>query len=310
MRSYTSGRNQYGRWSKNTTSVNLTDGDLVANDTYRHICAMKDWPFLERVRTLSTTANTQFKNLPYDCDQVREVSVLPLGSTYRRTPKLSPSPEHWDQLNMSTFTSDFAEWYFIRNGQIGLWPIPATTGGTITIDQKTRVIDLSIADITSSTVASIANGATTLTVSAGLVNMMTGMWINITYNPGVTNTGDGVWYEIASVTSSTVLELVRAYGGTTISAGTAACTIAQMPLLPEAFQDMPWLRAAGMYWMKESDSRSEAFLSQYGTEPAAGTPATGLIGTLIKSYSSPTTSMVIDGGDEQPIINPNLVITL
>lgn len=299
MKSYTAGRNQYGVWSKNANSTNLTNGDSVANDAYRQVCSRRDWPFLERVRTLLTTASTQFKNLPYDCDQVREISVIPNGSTTRYTPRLSPSAEHWDKLNLTSFTSDTPEWYFVRAGQIGLWPTPASTGNTIYITQKTRVIDLSIADITSVTVASITSGATTLVVSSGLTVQMAGMWIRVTYTT-TANTGDGVWYEISSVTNSTTLELVRAYGGQTIAAGTAACTIAQMPLLPEAFQDMPWLSAAGDYWAKEDDSRADYYLSKY----------TALNDLLEKSWSTPTGSMVIDDGRDDGIINPNLTISI
>lgn len=299
MRSYTAGRNQYGVWTKNTNSTNLTNGDAVANDAYRQICAIRDWPFLERVRTITTTANTQFKNLPYDCDQVREVSVIPNGQTTRFTPRLSPSAEHWDKLNLTPFTADQPTWYFIRNGQIGLWPTPAQTGNTIYITQKTRVIDLSVADVTSITVSAIANGATTMTVSGSLTTLMAGMWIRITYT-GAANTGDGFWYEIASITNSTTLELVRAYGGTSISGGTAACTIGQMPLLPEAYQDMPWLSAAADYWAKEDDSRYEYYMAKYKV----------LSDQLEKVWSSPTTSMVIDDGRPDEIINPNLTISL
>lgn len=300
MKSYTVGRNLYGKITRNTTTQNLALGDELANDRYRQICAARDWPWLERLRTVTTTASTQFTTLPYDCDQVREVSVIPNGDTTRYTPRLSPSAEHWDQLNLTSFTSDTPVWYFVRDGKIGLWPTPASTGNTIYITQKTRVIDLSVADLTSPTVASIANGATTLTVSAGLTTLMAGQWIRVTYT-GAANTGDGVWYEIASITSSTVLELVRKYGGTTISAGTAACTISQMPLLPESFHDMIWKGAAAEYWAREGDAkRTQLYEGQYVNSKKE----------LEKTWSSPTTSMVIDDGRPDEIINPNLTISL
>ena len=158
MKSYTQGRNLYGQFTKNVSTANLAYGDQEANDKYRHICSMRDWPFLERVRTKLTSAGVQAVELPYDCDQVREISVIPNGDTTRYVPKLSPSAEHWDKLNLSTFTSDFPEWYFVRAGQLLLWPTPVQTGNTIYITQKSRVIDLSIADLTAITVTSIAAG--------------------------------------------------------------------------------------------------------------------------------------------------------
>lgn len=300
MKSYTVGRNLYGSLTQNTTSGNLTLGDQLINDSIRSLCSMRDWPFLERLRTKLTTASTQFTELPYDCEQVREVSVIPTGGTTRYRPRLSPSAEHWDELNMTPFTSDIPEWYFIRNGQIGLWPTPTSTGNTIYITQKTRVIDLSIADITSSTVTSITNNATTMVLSGGLTAQMVGMWIRVTYST-TANTGDGVWYEIGSITNSTTLELVRAYGGTTIAAGTAACTISQMPLLPETFHETPIKRATSHYWAAQGESqRALIYERQYKDD----------IIQLEKQWSSPTTSMVIDDGRPDEIINPNLTISL
>lgn len=299
MKSYTQGRNLYGVFTKNVSTANLSYGDQEANDKYRHICSMRDWPFLERVRTKLTVASTQAVELPYDCDQVREISVVPNGSTTRYVPKLSPSAEHWDKLNLSTFTSDFPEWYFVRAGQLLLWPTPVQTGNTIYITQKCRVIDLSIADLTAITVTSIAAGGTAMVVSGSLTSQMVGRWIRITYSD-TANTGDGQWYEIAAIGSATTLTLVRAYGGLAIAAGTAACTIGQMPLLPEAFHDTPWKMAASAYWGKEGDKRSILFQNQYVED----------LKQLEKTWSSPTTDMVIDNGRDDRIINPNLVISM
>lgn len=300
MKSYTAGRNQYGKWTKNTSSTNLTDGDLAANDIYRHICAMKDWPFLERLRTLTTTASTQFMNLPYDCDQVREIAVIPVGQTIRYTPKLSPSREHWDNLNLVSFTSDIPQWYFVFAGQVGLWPSPASTGNTVNVTQKSRVIDLTRADYTTGTITTLAAAGTTVNGSGTAWSAaMVGRYINITATDAA-NAGDGLWYEISSVASATSLTLVRAYGGTAISAGSAAYTIGQMPLLPESFQDTPWKGAAAIYWDKESDSRAKPFHEGYDTD----------IKNLVTAWSAPTTDMVVDYGTRDEIINPNLTIRL
>ena len=301
MKSYTTSRNLYGSLTRNVQSENLTLGDQLINDSIRAICAMKDWPFLEKVRTLTTVANTQGVNLPYDCDQVREISVVPLGQTTRFVPKLSPSDAHWDMLNQSTFTSDQTEWYLVREGQILLYPTPVQTGNTIYVAQKTLVIDLNTADITATTIATLANGATTLTVNAGLTAQMVGWYIRPTYS-SVANTGDGRWYELSGITSGTVGTLVRKYGGVSITAGTAACTLAQMPILPEAFHETPIKRAVSQYWAQQGDiNKSLMYEKQYNTD----------IATLVKMWSSPTTSMVIDDGrEDDSIINPNLRISL
>lgn len=300
MKSYTTSRNLYGSLTNNTEAANLTLGDQIINDSIRAICSMKDWPFLEHIRTLTTTASQQAVTLPYDCDQVREISVIPLGQTTRFTPKLSPSDAHWDNLNLSTFTSDQTRWYIVREGQILLWPTPVQTGNTIYVAQKCRVIDLSIADLTSPTVTTLANGSTALTVSAGLTAQMVGRYIRATYSD-TANTGDGMWYELSAIASATAATLVRKYGGVSITAGTAACTIGQMSLLPEAFHETPIKRAVSQYWAQQGDNtRSLMYEKQYNTDLA----------NLIKNWSSPTTSMVIDNGEDDQIINPNLTLML
>lgn len=303
MRSYTSGLAQYQIWTKDTNTANQSDGVGNANDVYKKICAAKDWPFLERLRTVTTTASTQFTPLPYDTDLVRSVYVVPTGTTSRYVPREVPNREFWDQLNLSAFVSDYSEWYIVYAGQIGLWPTPASTGNTIGINQKTRPIDLSVVDVTSSTVTTATQGSTSVTLSGGLTTLMAGMYIRITYTGGAAGaggTGDGVWYEIAGVSSSTVLTLSRAYGGSSITGGTAACTIAQMPLLPEAYQDLPWVGASAIYWKKEMDPREAAFQTSFDTDMIA----------LGRTYSSSTTGMVIDSGEDFDILNPNLTIRL
>jgi len=310
MKSYTAGRNLAGIWTKNSTAANLTYLDQVANDDYRHLCALMDWPFLERVRTLSTTASTQNTVLPYDCDLVREISVIPNGSTIRYTPKEVPNARYWDELNLRSYVSDIPEFYFVRNGQLGLWPVPAQTGNTIYVSQKCRVIDLSVADYSTGTITTATNGGTTIVGSGTSWNAsMVGRYINITYS-NAANVGDGMWYEIAGVTNSTTLTLVRAYGGLTISAGSAAYTIGQMPLLPESFHDLPWVYAAGSYWAKESDKRAQTYFDIHGVSAMGNRPATGRVKELISAYASQTTDMVIDDGSDEEWINPNLLISL
>jgi hypothetical protein len=308
MKSFTEGRNLYGSLTKNTATANLALGDQFANDDYRALCALHDWPWLERLRTLTTVASTANYVLPYDCDQVREVAVI--VSSYRYTPKPVPDQKFWDQLNQSSYTSDTPEYYRIFNGQLYLWPTPASSGNTINITQKTRVIDLSIADYTTGTIVTATNGLATIVGSAtSWTSQMVGRYIRITHS-NTANTGDGLWYEIAGVTDTTHLTLTRNYGGTSIATGTAAYTIGQMPLLPEAFQDLPWLYAAGQYWIKESDNRGPDFLTLHGNIGAGSVPSTGKVALLEKAWSSATTNLVIDDGEDNIMLNPNLTINL
>jgi hypothetical protein len=70
--------------------------------------------------------------------------------------------------------------------------------------------------------------------------------------------GDNEWYKIASITSTTVLELDVAYTGTTISGGTASYTIGEMSVLPQKYQLAPIRYAVREYWLlQDNPSRAD-----------------------------------------------------
>lgn len=298
MKSYTTRRNLYGSLTLDTSTTNLALGDQLMNDDYRHILSIRDWSFLHRLRTANTVASTTFVELPYDMEQVESVFVT--VSSTRYTPKPAPSREFWDQLHYSVQTSDTPEYWYAYNGQLGLWPRPATSSNVISINGRVRVIDLNTADDTTRTITTLANGSAALTVSAGLTDQMVGFWIRPTFST-TDNTGDGQWYEIAGYTSATIGTLVRNYGGNSIAAGTAACTIAQMPLLPETFHDTPVYKAAATYWYRAGErAKGDAYMETHKSQLAE----------LLLQWSDRSTNMVLDDGDDTPIGNPNLFVTL
>lgn len=299
MKSYTTLRNLYGKFTKNTSTDNLTLGDEMINDEYRTILSKRDWYFLHKLRTVSTTASTQFTTLPFDFEQVESVFVT--VSSTRYTPFIIRSRAEWDMLNITTYTSDIPTYAYVFDGQVGLIPTPTSTGTLISVNGKIRVPDLNIADVTNITIAELANGSAALTASGSLTVPMAGLWIRPTYST-TANTGDGRWYEIASVESATAATLVRLYGGTTITGGTAASTIAQMPLLPEPFHPTPVYKAAATYWYTEGNKiKGDNFMGLYQ----------GGIDTLTTQYTSESTDPVVDEGIRpKRIINPNLAFEL
>lgn len=298
MKTFTTLRNLYGSLTKNTSAENLTLGDQLINDEHRHLCSLADFEFLHRARTLTTTASTQFYALPYDIEQVDSISVTVSGQVY--SPTAVRDRDEWNMLNSSTTTSDSVERYFVYNGQVGLYPIPATSSNTITVSGKIRPIDMNTADITGTTITTLTSGGTALTVSGGLTTQMGGFWIRPTFST-TANTGDGQWYELSSVTNATTATLVRRYGGASISAGTAACTIAQVPLLPETYHDLPVYSAAATYWEKEGDEkRARSLRGKYERDKA----------TFVARYRSFVLNPVLDDGEGSAMNNPNLYRSL
>ena len=299
MKSYTQHRTDYGVATLDQSATNLTNGTAKMNDEIRRLCSLGDFPFMHKDRTLTTTASTQDYALPYDIDSVSTVKVA-VGTTI-----YSPSPinsqREWDILNYSTSTSDATQHYFVKNGTITLWPIPASSSNTVTINGKLRVIDLNTADITSTTITTLANGGTALTVSAGLTVQMVGFWIRPTFST-TANTGDGRWYELSAIGSTTTATLARKYGGLSIAVGTAACTISQVSILPEATQPLPMYRAAEEYWMLAGNAQKATFF---------GNKANTLYDEFISTYKTNINDPVVDDGMDDSDLgqNPNLYPT-
>jgi hypothetical protein len=299
MQSYTELRNLYGIETKDNSSSNLSYGDQIMNNFYKSLLSKADWPFLHRLRTAKTVASTSFVALPYDTDLVESVFVT--VSSTRHTPKVAPSRKFWDQLHYSTYNSDIPEYWFVYDGKIGLWPQPSTSDNVISLSVKVRVPDLNVDNYTTGTITTATNDDETIVGSSTVwTSPMTGRWLRITNDDGV-DSGDGLWYEIASVTNNTNLELVRKYGGASISAGTQIYTIGNMPLLPEAYHELPVQYAAYRYWSKENDARADRFKLEVRES----------VNDLLTSYGMNDLSMVIDDGEgEDFIINPNLLVTL
>lgn len=299
MKSFTILRNLFGVLTKNTATANLTFGDQLINDDIRHLCGMADFYFLHKTRTITTVASQQFYNLPYDVDLVESVYVT-VGST-RYTPDPVHNRQEWDALNKTAYTSDFTRKFIVFNGQIGLWPTPASSSIVVTLNVKVRVIDLSVADYTTGTIVSVANGGTAIVGSGtSWTERMVGRYVRMTYSD-TANTGDGEWYEISACPSATTMTLVRGYGGTAIAVGSAAYNIGQMPVLPEEFHDTPVYKAAATYWYKEADSeRADKLMESYKLGVAA----------LMTQRSAPVTDYVLDNGldSDETIINPNLTV--
>ena len=301
MYSYTGGRTLYGNFTKNTTANNLTLGDSLINTSLRRIYGLHSFPFLFKTATATTVANQQFYQLPYDFGKLTNITVL-VGST-AYSPTMVPDRLFWDDLNIvaTGLTSNIPVYFYVFNGQLGLYPTPSSNGNTITFVYKRAIRDLSIADYTTGSVVSIANGGTAM-VGTGTTwaVSMAGRFIRVTESD-TANKGDGNWYEIASSGSTTTLSLVRTYGGTSISAGTAAYTIGQMPILPEPYQIMPIYEAASNYWRMENQPQIAAVWDskwqQMETE-------------LMAEYGS-TSDLVAWNDDRTSLdnLNPNLFVT-
>ena len=251
--------------------------------------------------THTITVQTKFWPLPYDIDLVDTLEITVSDTVY--SPKPAPSKKFWDELNYSNQISDTPLYWCVEDGKFAIFPRPATSGNAVKLTGKIRVPDLNIADYTTGNIDIVTNGSHKVigAGSPGWTTPMVGRWIRITHSNTAASSGDGEWYEISAVESSTVLYLARPYGGRSLTTGAAgAYTIGMMPSLPEAFHDLPEVYGAYRYWSKEKDERANAFKEMLKEG----------IASLFTAYGFNDLSMVIDDGDDSELINPNLTIKL
>jgi hypothetical protein len=281
MKTYSSYQTDIARIINNTLPDNLTWANEMINDTTRYL--VSKYYFNERTYTVpnGTGSGTQFYNLPPQVKKLINVTVL-VGNVLRQ-PKECSSREQWDYLNTVQFNQDYPSFFFVYNGQMGLFPIPSSSGNVLKMNYKTRIPELSMSDVTGT--CTIITNTTTVTASAGtpFLNWMAGNWIKVATSSTNATNGDGQWYQIDSVTNSTTLILKNAYTGATVTGG--SFTIGEVSLLPEDYQDLPLYRMGIIYYTTRfpDAERAAQYQKLYDTGFAA----------LDEEYGAKTTSVVL-----------------
>jgi hypothetical protein len=102
--------------------------------------------------------------------------------------------------------------------------------------------------------------------------------------------------------SVTQIALTQAYAGAAISAGSAACVIGPMSIIPAAYQLIPVYRATARYYkiiMKDAE-----LAKQYEDD------ATILTAQLETDFGATNTDPTINDRWDIPIVNPNLAVNV
>lgn len=227
------------------TSDTLITLKRYMNVGYKFLLSQLSRPLTEKTSTSLTVANQQFYQLPPDYLFLKSVTVKVGGFTYNVSEE--ESQEKWNLLNSTVQTGDIPLVYFLRpsfgvsGAEIGFYPIPATSGNVITIVYEASDRDMFFDKVTTGTV-SVTNGSATVTGSGTSFNAnMVGRYFQIT-----SPSSDGMWYRIASFTSSTQITLENVYEGP--SGANLNYQIVDMFALPEEMQILPCYYAAAHYF--------------------------------------------------------------
>lgn len=290
MKSYTKLREDIaGQCNVSTDdTAAMTKIDTLLNNSIRTVCNIRGgkWWFLEETKIVKTVASQNYVVIPQGFRKVMDLTITVGTTIYTPTPVFDNTI--WNTILASNLgESDVPSFIYQVGNKVYIAPTPATSDLDVTIRGRKEVVDLTIPDVTTSTVTAIANGATAVTINAGGLASMAGKYIRIT-STGAANTGDGRWYEIASATAITIT-LVAPYEGTTIAAGTAACTIGQMSPIPEAYDMAPVYRSSALYWLDKGDlKKATTYWRLYdgGQEAGLSDSVGGILGQMIENESS------------------------
>lgn len=287
-------------------STDTTNSALLIqfwNDSRRTVAAMNGgkWPWLEIQESVLTVADQEYVEIPNHIGRVMSVRQQngSASTDVIYIPRMIFDSALWDQILAQLLgTSDVPFFCYQRNQRLYIQPIPSTSNYYVWLKGRLKVRDINIADTTNITVTTATTDSTTLVMSGSCVASMVGQWIRIT-ETSAANGGDGYWYEIAAVPDATHLTLKKKYQGTSITAGTAACTIGFITYEPEQYQMAPVYRALAQYWdFKENEVLALKYWQLYdgGFERGKRDSPGGIISQMLEEanesmegpYISPT----------------------
>lgn len=277
--------------NKSGDSTVLTLLNQLNNDSMRVICNLQGGKlrFLESTANMYTVAAQETYQIPNKYRKLIDMYIYSgSGSTNNviYSPEMIFDPTRWKLiLQYRLGQSNVPYFTYVENTSFKIQPIPSQDGNLIVLRGRLQVRDMTIADVTNITVASITQGDTAMVVSGGLTQDFVGRYIQITETTAA-NGGDGFWYEIGAVSDATHLTLVKPYEGLSIAAGTAASTIGQVPIVPQAYQLGIVYRSVAIYWQQQKNmplAKTYWFMYDGGKEAGYSKEYGGLILEMLEN---------------------------
>lgn len=302
MKTYSQALSTINRLTKTLDTDSSGNQSFLAsmyNDSVRTLCNIRGgkWWFLETTKNISTVGSQADYFIPAKIRKIIDFYITVGGTIYWPSPVYSQ--EIWKKiLSSNSAESDTPMFYLVTGNKISIYPTPSSSGNTITISGRTDVRDLGIADYTTGTVSAVTSGGTVVTGSGTTwTTSMIGRFIRIA-NSDTANKGDGFWYEIANVTSTTSITLTAPYEGTTISAGSAAYTIGETSPIPEAYDMAPIYRTCALYFQINDPLHPHIatnFWKLYdgGQEAGISNTVGGLVGQMLENEGSRKEDIVL-----------------
>jgi hypothetical protein len=316
MKTYTNLRNTSAKFcnvsTSDTAKMSLIDANI--NDSIRTICNLQGGKlrFLEATKNMYTVANQETYQIPNGFRKLIDMYIYDgtgLSTDTIYAPRMVFDPQLWKRILQSHLGVQQVPYFtYVENTTFKIQPVPSVTGNLMVLRGRLQTRDLTIADYTTGTIVSIANGGTAV-VGSGTTwtEDMVGRYIQIT-NTTAANGGDGFWYQIGSYTSATSIGLTKPYEGTSISAGSAAYTIGQCSVIPEAYDIGIAYRATALYWQNQNDLvRAKTYWMLYdgGMEAGYSKDYGGLMSQMLANEGETEEGAYLSPMSPNQVINRN-----
>lgn len=290
MKTYSQLLSQFQVDTNNSQTSNQTFGATKINDSIFTICNLQGGKlrFLESTKEMATVADQETYQIPNGFRKLIDMYIYSGSGSSTDTiyaPTMVFDPTIWKRILQTRLgSSDVPYFTYVERTTYKIQPIPDSTGQLIVLRGRLQIRNLTIADYTTGTIVSVANAGTAVVGSGTTWTAnMVGRYIQITETTAA-NGGDGFWYEIGGFTDATHISLTKPYEGTSISAGSAAYTIGQCSVIPEAYQPAILFRTEALYWEQQKDiERAKANWLKYdgGVEAGYSKEYGGIIGEML-----------------------------
>lgn len=229
----------YQTFTKNTSTTNQTLGQQLLNDSVRTVCSLNGgkWPFLEFEAPVQTVANQEYVAMPNNMRKVisfRYVQGSDPNTNSNFLPRVIFDPQWWELVLATRLgSSDWPYYAYQQDRNLLFRPIPSTGGNYVMLRGRRNIKDMTIADYTTGTIATIpfsasftavlADAATSGTLSSNWT-LPTGIYTLVFDNTNtrlvtLTNGSDAVsWTEPLTASAGASIEVRTDTGGSIITA--------------------------------------------------------------------------------------------
>lgn len=282
----------------------------------------EECPSMERWTTLNMNQNIQSDIPQYYFFYNGQVGLYPKPAVgyNQMTVQFQEDSKNFSQPDYTTGTIVSVPYILTLTATPAIGAVSAVLTGNWTLPTGTYEMVFNTGE---KRLANLTNGTTSVTWTFGLLSAKTTSVTVNTSNGGsiVTGsgttwttamqgwflqiapiTGDGIWYKVDTVYSSTMLSLRKGYQGIALAASSATYAVGETSQIPEAYQVIPIYRSVSQYYSTISVDLARA--ADYKAK------ADESFAQMMIDFGNKSTDPTVHDDFGKSLINPNLSVNV